>query len=131
MRAATTSKPSENLQHRWAEAELAARHALSMQPDSRDSQYLLGGTLVNEGRNLEEAVELLYRVKDKYARAHLFLAQVAIEQGRTQQAAYELRQYLDCPSAQERGVARSLLTELQNQEAQKVREPSPSGGAQL
>jgi tetratricopeptide (TPR) repeat protein len=119
------------LQHHWIDAEAAARRALAIQPDSRASQYLLGGILVNEGHNLEEAVELLNRVKDKYARARLFLAQVDMAQGRTQQATDELQQYLDCPSALEREVAQSLLTQLQNQEAQKVREPSPNGGGQL
>jgi tetratricopeptide (TPR) repeat protein len=119
------------LQHRWTDAEPAARRALAMRPDSRDSQYLLGGILVNEGRNLEEAVELLNRVKDKYARAHLFLAQVEIDQHRTAQATDDLQQYLDCPSALEREVAQSLLIQLQNQEAQKLRDSSHTGGAQL
>jgi predicted Zn-dependent protease len=120
-----------SLQHRWPDAELAARRALAMQPDSRSSQYLLGGILVREGRNLEEAIELLNKAKDNYARARLFLAQVDMAQGRTQQAADELQQYLDCPSALEREVAQSLLSQLQNQQAEKLRELSPSGGAQL
>jgi Tfp pilus assembly protein PilF len=119
------------LQHRWTDAEAAARRALAMQPDSRDSQYLLGGTLVNEGRNLEEAVELLNRVKDKYARARLFLAQVEMQRGRMQQATDDLQQYLESPSALEREVAQSLLTQLQEQQAQKLRESSPTGGSQL
>lgn len=119
------------LQHRWTDAEPAARRALAMQPDSRASQYLLGGILVNEGRDLEEAVELLNSVKDKYARAHLFLAQVAMQQDRTRQAADELQQYLDSPFALEREVAQSLLTQLQNYEAQKLRDSSRTGGAQL
>jgi tetratricopeptide (TPR) repeat protein len=120
------------LQHRWSDAEPVARRALAMQPDSRDSQYLLGGVLVNEGRNLEEAIELLGRVKDKYARAHLFLAQVEMEQDRTQQAIDDLQQYLDCASAEEREVAQSWLTELQTQEAQKLRQRWRSTvGAQL
>jgi tetratricopeptide (TPR) repeat protein len=119
------------VQHRWTEAEPAARRALSMQPDSVSSQYLLGSILVVQEHNFEEATPLLENAKDKYPRARLFLAQVAFEEGHTQRAVDELQQYLRCPSVLEREVARFWLTQLQNQEAAKVHEIPPTGGAQL
>jgi tetratricopeptide (TPR) repeat protein len=116
------------LQHRYAEAEPAARRALDIDPEAASSQYLLGSILVVEKRNVDEATKLLERVKGKYARADLFLATVAVQRGDNTAAADEIRDYLRSPSAMERKVAQDWLGNLEKlEQAAKSREGNGGG----
>jgi tetratricopeptide (TPR) repeat protein len=102
-------------QHRYAEAEPVARWALQTQPEAASSRYLLGSILVSENKPNEEALKLLRSVQDKYPRARMFLASWLILRGEKQQAAEELREYLRSPLANDNGVAREWLAQLEKE----------------
>lgn len=117
-------------QHRYAEAEPAARRALLIDPQSPSSQYLLGSVLVEEAKNTDEAKQLLEKVKHKYSRARLFLAATEANRGEFDQAVEELRQYLQSSSQEYREVAQAwldLVARLQQQAARKTNDPYPDG----
>jgi len=109
------------VQHRYGEAEPAARQALQIEPEAASSKYLLGSILINEGKPTEEATKLLRSVQDKYPRARMFLAMSLEMHGETGQAAEELREYLKSPMASDNGVAQEWLSRLETRvSAQKA-----------
>jgi tetratricopeptide (TPR) repeat protein len=112
------------MQHRYAEAEQAARWALQIQPEAATSRYLLGSILVEEGKITAEAARLLESVREDYPRARLFLAMIMVAKGDHAQAAEELRQYLSSPRAADNGVAKRWLGTLDKElNAQKQAQP--------
>lgn len=103
------------MQHRYAEAEPAARWALQIQPQAPSSKYLLGSILVSENKPTEEAYELLRSVQDKYPRARMFLASIFVLHGAKERAAGELLEYLKSPLATDNGVAQEWLGRLEKE----------------
>jgi tetratricopeptide (TPR) repeat protein len=107
------------LQHRYAEAEPAARWALQIQPEAPSSRYLLGSILVSEDKTTEEASRLLESVQDQYPRARLFLAKAYVAHADIEKAAEELRAYLASPQATDNGVAQEWLGRIEKELAAK------------
>jgi tetratricopeptide (TPR) repeat protein len=105
-----------SLQHRYDKAELAARHALDIEPDAPASQYILGTTLVQQGKYSEEATELLEKVKSTYPRASLFLAAAAANRQENTSAEEELWEYLQSPESTYRQVAQTWLVILEKRQ---------------
>jgi tetratricopeptide (TPR) repeat protein len=101
--------------HRFADAEPIAKQALALEPESANSEYLLGSILVEEGHYTGEPVRLLENAKVAFPRAHLFLAKAAVGRGETGKAAEELRAYLQSPAA-EKKAAQDWLEMLQRQD---------------
>jgi tetratricopeptide (TPR) repeat protein len=115
------------MQHKYTEAEPAARWALQIQPEASSSKYLLGSVLIEEGKITDEANRLLQSVKVEYPRARLFLAKALALRGNDQQAAEELREYLKSPQAADNGVAEEWLGRIEKQlSAKKVSAGQPS-----
>lgn len=104
--------------HRYGDAEPAARRALEIDPTAESSQYLLGCTLVQEGHYSSEAQALLEKVKPNYKTAGLYLAKGMIRQGRPEEAAAELREYLQA-GTMDRKMVQLWLEALERQEAAK------------
>jgi len=113
------------MQHRYAEAEPAAREALEIQPNAATSRYLLGSILVNEDKPTEEALQLLTGVREEYPRARLFLAKAFLAKGEARKALEELRAYVKSPQATDNGVAEAWLARLERELGE---EPGKSTG---
>jgi tetratricopeptide (TPR) repeat protein len=116
------------LQHRYDEAELAARHALEIEPTAPLSQYILGSTLVQDGKYSDQATELLEKVKPSYPRACLFLAAVAAHRQENTSAEEELWEYLQSPETTYRQLAQGWLSVLEKRQALTTwpKEPEPT-----
>lgn len=116
------------LQHRYDEAELAARHALEIEPTAPLSQYLLGSTLVQQGKYSDEATGLLEKVKPSYPRASLFLAAVAAHRQENTSAEEELWEYLQSPESAYRQLAQGWLEILEKRQELTTwaKEPEPT-----
>jgi Tfp pilus assembly protein PilF len=79
---------------RYREAEQAARRALQLDRTRRSMDCALGISLVNQGRNPEEALKHLLRAAPEYPGARLAAAKVLIQTGQKSEAASELKLYL-------------------------------------
>ena len=101
--------------HHFADAEPVARQALALEPESANSQYLLGSILVEQGHYTGEPVKLLESAKMAFPRAYLFLAKAAVGRGENAKAAEELRAYLQSPVTEKR-AAQDWLEMLQPQD---------------
>jgi tetratricopeptide (TPR) repeat protein len=121
-----------SLQRRYDKAELAARHALEIEPDAPVSQYILGTTLVQQGKYSDEATELLEKVKSSYPRASLFLAAAAANRQENTSAEEELWEYLQSPESTYRQVAQTwlLILEKRQELTAWAKEPQPTTGQQ-
>jgi tetratricopeptide (TPR) repeat protein len=117
-----------SLQRRYDEAELVARHALEIEPAAPLSQYILGTTLVQQGKYSEEATELLEKVKASYPRASLFLASAAAHRQENTSAEEELWEYLQSPESTYRQVAQGWLVILEKRQELTIwaKEPEPT-----
>jgi tetratricopeptide (TPR) repeat protein len=117
-----------SLQHRYAEAELAARRALQIEPGAPLSQYILGTTLVQQGKYSDEATELLEKVKTNYPRASLFLAAAAANRQENTSAEEELWEYLQSPESTYRQLAQTWLVILEKRQELTAwaKEPEPT-----
>ena len=117
-----------SLQHRYDEAELAARHALQIEPGAPLSQYILGTTLVQQGKYSDEATELLEKVKTNYPRASLFLAAAAANRQENTSAEEELWEYLQSPESTYRQLAQTWLVILEKRQELTAwaKEPEPT-----
>jgi len=104
--------------HRYADAEPAARRALEIDPGAESSQYLLGCALVQEGHYSSEAKALLEKSKPDYKTAGLFLAKGMMQQGKLEEAAAELREYMKM-GTMDRKVVQVWLEALEKEEAAK------------
>lgn len=97
----------------FADAEWAARRALDASPSDLRASYALG--LVAAGKNecTPEAVQRLKRAAGRYPRAFLAAARLLICRGEIDDAAAQLRSYLDLPEAEYRPQVESWLKSLQ------------------
>jgi tetratricopeptide (TPR) repeat protein len=105
-----------SLQHRYNEAESAARHALEIEPAAPLSRYILGSTLVQQGKYSDEATELLEKVKSSFPRASLFLASMAAHRQENTSAEEELWEYLQSPESTYRQLAQGWLVILEKRQ---------------
>jgi tetratricopeptide (TPR) repeat protein len=79
---------------RYPQAETAARRAHDMDPGNLTACYLLGRTLVAEGSDSVETVDLLHASSAEFTVAHLALAMVLLKRNSPEEAAAELREYM-------------------------------------
>jgi tetratricopeptide (TPR) repeat protein len=79
---------------RYPEAEAAARRALDLNPTAASVRATLGRTLIAQNQNTAEAVDLLRQASAELPDARLSLAQVLIQRCSLDEAAVELRAYL-------------------------------------
>jgi len=79
---------------RYPEAESAARRAHDMKPANPSACYLLGRTLIAEGSESVETVDLLRASTTEFPVAHLTLAILLLKRHSTDEAVAELREYL-------------------------------------
>jgi len=89
------------LLRRYPQAEVATRQALQFdpQPQRNTARYTLGRILAAEGSSPVEAEQLLRQSVADFADARLPLAQILLNRGANQQAAEELRAYVESPDA--------------------------------
>jgi tetratricopeptide (TPR) repeat protein len=87
------------LMRRYTEAEIAARQALGLDPRRGTARYTLGRILAAEGSSSAEAEQLLRQSLADFPDSRLPLAQVLLNRGAKEQAADELRTYLQSPDA--------------------------------
>jgi Tfp pilus assembly protein PilF len=98
---------------RFSEAEAALRRALDLDASRLVSIYVLGNSLAMQEHHTDEAEELLRKCTGTFPSAHLTLAKVLLGQGHPQDAAAELREYLQAPDAEHKGDAERMLAKLE------------------
>ena len=81
------------LEH-FHEAGEMARRALKLDPGLLKIRYVLGISLVTEGRNKQEALDNLQRAAAEIPKAHLLAAELLAESDRRQDAVKHLEDYL-------------------------------------
>jgi tetratricopeptide (TPR) repeat protein len=97
---------------RRAEAEAAARQALSMDPSSASAHYLLACSLVLQAKARVEALAHLARAAGRVPKAWLMSARLRAQDGDVEGARRELGEYLKVCAAGERPSAERWLSEL-------------------
>jgi tetratricopeptide (TPR) repeat protein len=101
--------------HRFPEAEAATRRALDLAPERSNARYMLGRILAMENSHPAEAIELLRQATPEFPEARLPLAAVLIRQGALDQAAAELRGYLNEPDPEKKQLAECWLARVTRQ----------------
>jgi len=96
----------------YAESEKAARRALEIDPANSDARYVLGCTLAVAGHDLTDAVELLRANRARFPAARLLLANLLLKQHATEEAAAELRAYLEQPQAPQKEKVACIVEKL-------------------
>jgi tetratricopeptide (TPR) repeat protein len=84
---------------RYNEAESTARATLAIDPLRPATRYLLASILIAQERWGEEVMELLRQSSKEIPGARLVLAQALYKRGAVDEAANELRAYLETPNA--------------------------------
>jgi len=97
---------------RYSQAETAARRAHEMNPENPAACYLLGRTLVAEGSDSGETLDLLRTSSAKFPVAHLALASLLLKRHATQEAVAELREYLPHSVNKERASVACIIEKL-------------------
>src|SRR5262245_4165974 len=97
---------------RYPQAETAARRAHDMNPGNPSACYLLGRTLVAEGSDNVETVDLLRTSSAKFPVAHLALASLLLKRHATQEAVAELREYLPHSGNAEKASVACIIEKL-------------------
>jgi tetratricopeptide (TPR) repeat protein len=99
---------------RFSDAEIAARHALKLNPALSKARYLLGMSLHSENHFSKEMLEDLRRVADEFPDARIAMADALAKLGRKTEAAQQLEQYLfQSGGATERHAVEVWLANLQ------------------
>jgi tetratricopeptide (TPR) repeat protein len=133
---AAAAQPYNNLSltlfllKRYPEAESAARQALHLDPALASARATLGRTLIAQNQNTAEAVDLLRRASSELPDARLPLAEVLIRRGSLDEAATELRAYLQNPDpatkqTAEQWLARATVPSTHSQCAARSTERKP------
>lgn len=97
----------------FAAAEGAARRALEFSPTDLRAAYALGLALAGRNQCTPEAVQWLKQAARQYPRAFLAAARLLACRGEVDDAAAQLRSYLDQPDAEYRPQVESWLKNLQ------------------
>ena len=100
------------LLERYPEAERVARATLDLDPTQVEAHYILGCTLIAQEHFTSEAEEQLRLSTSRIPVARLLLATLLSHRGAREQAAVELRAYLQIPDAPEKQEAQSALARL-------------------
>jgi tetratricopeptide (TPR) repeat protein len=114
---AVAAQPYNNLSltlfflKRYPEAEIAARQALHLDPTLASARATLGRALIAQNQNTDEAVDLLRQASTELPDARLPLAQVLIRRCFLDEAATELRAYLQNPDPATKQTAEQWLAE--------------------
>ncbi|MBK5294706.1 MAG: tetratricopeptide repeat protein, partial [Acidobacteriia bacterium] len=98
-------------QHR--EGELAARRALALDSGSAQASYALALSLVGQNNCALEGVEHLKKSSGQFPKARLAAARLLVCRGAVNEAAAQLRDYLESPNAQHRQEIEKWLTHLE------------------
>jgi tetratricopeptide (TPR) repeat protein len=97
---------------RPAEAETVARKAVDLDPLNTRAQYVLGISLIDQGKDINEAVAALERASEDIESARLALAQCYARQGNLDEARGAIEGYLATPSPEHREAAEKMLVQL-------------------
>lgn len=97
---------------RYPQAETAARRAHDINPGNPSACYLLGRTLVAEGSESVETVNLLRTSSAEFPVAHLAMAGLLLKRHATQEAAAELREYLPHSGNMEKASVACIIEKL-------------------
>lgn len=100
-------------QKELADAEWAARRALDFSPYDLRGSYALGLALAGRNECTPEAVQSLTRAATQYPRAFLTAARLLVCRGEIDDAATQLRRYLELPEVEHRPQVESWLNQLQ------------------
>jgi tetratricopeptide (TPR) repeat protein len=100
------------LEKQYAPSEQAARRALDLDPADDQARYILGRTLLAEGHDSEQAVELLKKTRQAYPAARLMLANEYLKHHAVEEAKSELRDYLLQPDAPAKQKVQCMLDRL-------------------
>jgi tetratricopeptide (TPR) repeat protein len=98
---------------RFAEAEAAARRSLLLAPRHSAARFLLGKSLVLQGRYTQETLQFLRQTQTAQPEAHLWAAKVLMFQGELDRAREDVAAYLQSGDAAYQDLARTwyrLLT---------------------
>jgi tetratricopeptide (TPR) repeat protein len=93
-------------------AQAEARAALALDRANLKMRYLLGASLLAEGSQVEEGIEMLKAVRDAVPQARVMLAQYYLREGRPDAARQELVQYSAQVSGADRETAERWLAQL-------------------
>jgi tetratricopeptide (TPR) repeat protein len=112
------------LMGRYSEVESVARATLEVDPAQAETRYILGYALAAQGRFTAETEEQLRLSGSQIPAARLVLASVLSRRGALQEAAAELRAYLEVPDAPEKEQVQLWLVRL----TQKIDGPNKGDG---
>lgn len=97
---------------RYPEAERVARSTLELDPGRAEAHYILGCALVAQERFTPETEQQLRLSTSSIPTARLLLADLLSSRGAREEAAAELRAYLQIPGAPEKEQVQSSLARL-------------------
>ena len=121
-----SAEPLKNLSatllllQRYPEAERVARATLELDPAQTETHYILGCALVAQERFTPETEQQLRLGTSSIPSARLLLANLLSRRGEREQAAAELRAYLEVPGAPEKEQVQSSLARL----TRKIEDPN-------
>jgi tetratricopeptide (TPR) repeat protein len=98
---------------RFDEAEREARESVTLDSTSNISRYVLGMALAAQNREPQEAVQNLDLAARELPKARLTAAHVLAREGRSSEAAAELRKYLDSGREEHANEVRAWLAQLE------------------
>jgi tetratricopeptide (TPR) repeat protein len=114
------------LLRRYPEAESVARATLDLDPAQAETHYILGSALVAQERFTIEAEQHLRLSTSSIPIARLLLASLLSRRGARDEAAAELRAYLQIPDAPEKQLAQSALAQLTRIPANPINSAAPT-----
>ncbi len=100
---------------RFDEAEAAAREAVRLRPGMPWAHYVLGLVLLKSSADKTEAVTQLRQAAPSIPVARIGLAHVLAYQGKREEAAVELKEYLDSGAKDNRQWAEAWIRKLRGQ----------------
>jgi tetratricopeptide (TPR) repeat protein len=99
---------------RYSEAAEAAHEAYELEPKNPIARYLFSRILAIEGHDTPEVIEMLRASRAQFPAAHLVLACMLLKQRATDDALFELREYLKRPDPPEKIKVVSMIERLTN-----------------
>ena len=109
---------------RNVDAEQAARKALDLDSTDLRAHYMLGLSLIAQGKFTPEAGQSLRRAAEKFPRANLASAEVCLHTGDVEGARTRLKSYLDSGASESRSEVKQWLSGLNSATFAKSVSPS-------